>query len=246
MPAEKLEFRVRAPGPLNAFTREHPEAAIALWCDWRREVIEVRGATTDAVEALATTLADGGHPLQRYTLGEDTHVLVMDCSNLPHDAVNQAIDHADCLNLAPTRFHAGYERYSVVSFGEERTRELFRRVREAGREVELIAKRKLGVQALVNLREAGVASLFDGLTLRQVEALHLAQQHGYYRTPRDATASQIAEAAGVSRSTFDEHLRKAEAKLVTNLVPYLELFLQAQRAELPGAAPRAAEATSPA
>ncbi|HUR70043.1 MAG TPA: helix-turn-helix domain-containing protein, partial [Candidatus Thermoplasmatota archaeon] len=55
-------------------------------------------------------------------------------------------------------------------------------------------------------------------------------RHGLYTSPRATTAATIADAVGLSRSTFDEHLRKAENKLVHNLVPYLELAAKARAA----------------
>jgi len=39
-------------------------------------------------------------------------------------------------------------------------------------------------------------------------------RHGYYTWPRKADLGVLARQAGVSVSTFQEHLRKAEAKLL--------------------------------
>jgi predicted DNA binding protein len=37
------------------------------------------------------------------------------------------------------------------------------------------------------------------------------------------SADELAKRAGVSRSTFTEHLRKAEGKVMTNFFPLLKL-----------------------
>src|SRR5207253_5888577 len=42
--------------------------------------------------------------------------------------------------------------------------------------------------------------------------------------PREVTTENIARSLGVSRSTYEEHLRKAENRIVGNLIPYLQLF----------------------
>jgi predicted DNA binding protein len=52
------------------------------------------------------------------------------------------------------------------------------------------------------------------LSDRQREAVLLAHQEGYYDWPRGIEAANIAAKMGVAHSTFLEHLRKAEKKLI--------------------------------
>jgi predicted DNA binding protein len=52
------------------------------------------------------------------------------------------------------------------------------------------------------------------LTPRQKEAIELARARGYYQWPRGVSADELAAELGVSKVTFLEHLRKAEAKLL--------------------------------
>jgi predicted DNA binding protein len=66
-------------------------------------------------------------------------------------------------------------------------------------------------------------SILAGLTDKQVEMLCEAFSLGYFEQPAKVTAEELARKAGVSRSTFTEHLRKAEAKILTNLFPILKL-----------------------
>ena len=229
MPAEELAFKVAYEGPLTEFTARNPRASVSLWCDWRREVVEVSGAPVSEVNALRDLLSPRSSFVEHYAVDDATHVLVMDCINLPHDFVNEAVDASHCINVPPTRFEGRWEHYSVVSFHEDQSRKLFHSLREGGREVELLSKRKLHVQPLLNTKSVAVPSLVSGLTDRQVEALLLAARHGLYNSPRSTTAAAIADGVGLSRSTFEEHLRKAENRLVLNLVPYLELSHKARK-----------------
>ncbi|HWH08529.1 MAG TPA: hypothetical protein VNX21_04965, partial [Candidatus Thermoplasmatota archaeon] len=184
MPAEELAFKVAYDGPLTEFTARNPAASVSLWCDWRREVVEVAGAPDPEVDALRERLAGRSSFVEHYRVGERTHVLVVDCIGLPHDFVHEAVDGAHCLSVPPTRFEGRWEHYSVVSFHEDQSRKLFHRLRENGREVELLSKRKLHVQPLLNTRSVAVPALVSGLTDRQVEALLLAARHGLYNSPR--------------------------------------------------------------
>jgi hypothetical protein len=66
-------------------------------------------------------------------------------------------------------------------------------------------------------------NILAGLTDKQVEMLCEAFSLGYFDQPAKVTADELARRAGVSRSTFTEHLRKAEGKVMTNLYPVLRL-----------------------
>jgi predicted DNA binding protein len=82
----------------------------------------------------------------------------------------------------------------------------------------LAAKGRLDVEAIRDVaapdEEAGSTPWRD-LTDKQLEALVLAYLGGYYQWPRDRSASTLAEELGLSSSAFLDHLRHAEAKLVS-------------------------------
>jgi predicted DNA binding protein len=52
------------------------------------------------------------------------------------------------------------------------------------------------------------------LTDRQHAALVRAYTDGFFEWPHEATGDDLAEAMGVCRSTFHEHLRAAQRKLI--------------------------------
>jgi len=52
------------------------------------------------------------------------------------------------------------------------------------------------------------------LSPRQREVFRLARERGYYAHPKEATASDLADALGVTTSTVHEHLHKAEQTLL--------------------------------
>jgi hypothetical protein len=55
----------------------------------------------------------------------------------------------------------------------------------------------------------------DRLSSRQREIFRLAQARGYYDHPRRTNADELADELDISSSTVHEHLRKAEAKLLS-------------------------------
>jgi predicted DNA binding protein len=60
--------------------------------------------------------------------------------------------------------------------------------------------------------------MLSALTDRQLEVFRTAVELGYYEIPRRATHEEIADSLGCAPSTVDEHLRKAESRVLQSLV----------------------------
>jgi predicted DNA binding protein len=64
----------------------------------------------------------------------------------------------------------------------------------------------------------GGEDLLSPLTDRQLEVFQTALDEGYYDVPRRATHKDIANALDCAPSTVDEHLRKAESRVVSGVL----------------------------
>ena len=58
------------------------------------------------------------------------------------------------------------------------------------------------------------------LTEKQKQAIHEAIINGYYNYPRKIDLEKLSKIMKVSRVTFQEHLRKAESKLIPQIFGY--------------------------
>jgi predicted DNA binding protein len=56
------------------------------------------------------------------------------------------------------------------------------------------------------------------LTSKQKDAFELAIKEGYYEIPKRADLRELAKLMKVSTATYQEHLRRAEAKIIPRLV----------------------------
>ena len=87
------------------------------------------------------------------------------------------------------------------------------RFREAYEGVELLAfrERSANAQTGTDFRESVTAALTD----RQLEALQKAHVSGFFEWPRAVEGESLAAAMDIHPSTFHQHLRAAERKLIT-------------------------------
>ena len=72
-------------------------------------------------------------------------------------------------------------------------------------------------------------SLVGHLTDKQVDAIVAAYSSGYYQTPRRVNVQTIADRAKVPRTTLQEHLNKAENKLISSIIPQIQLYASKTR-----------------
>lgn len=87
-------------------------------------------------------------------------------------------------------------------------------------------KREYGdvsVERLVRSRDDGATAdlvLVDRgeLTARQTEVLEVAHAMGYFSHPKGANAGEVADALGITTSTFTEHLAAAQSKLLAAIL----------------------------
>ena len=74
----------------------------------------------------------------------------------------------------------------------------------------------------VHRHEPSSKQLFRELTDRQQDVLQAAAEAGYYPIPRETTHQEIADSLDCSKSVVGQHLRRAEAALVSSVIPDAE------------------------
>lgn len=67
-------------------------------------------------------------------------------------------------------------------------------------------------------------SIFSELTEKQSSSLVTALEAGYYQIPKKVTTQQIAVKRKVTRTTCEEHLRKAESNVLQAIAAYVRLY----------------------
>jgi predicted DNA binding protein len=119
----------------------------------------------------------------------------------------------------------------VIGFREADYKRMFQELSELG-PVQILEKKVLPEKSLRDVFVISMSSVFSDLTDKQVSSLVSALEYGYYQIPKKMTAEEIAQKHHVPRTTFEEHLRKAESKILRAIAPYVRMYSSASEDSL--------------
>jgi predicted DNA binding protein len=124
------------------------------------------------------------------------------------NSINDALVSRGFIPDEPVRMHDGRECWTVlVDASRETVMERIEAVRE-----EMNADVRIDHIAAADSARGVLPT--DDLSERQREAFDLARRRNYYQWPRETSATDLADELDISKATFLEHLRLAEAKLL--------------------------------
>jgi len=99
------------------------------------------------------------------------------------------------------------------------------RVLEGERGFEIIAKTKMKGSSVKDSLIISTDELLSGITRKQGEALLFAVRNGYYEVPRKTTFDRMSKLRGARRTTFEEHVRKAEGKIIKSVALHIYFLI---------------------
>ena len=217
----EASFRVKHECPYREISERYPDLTIREWYLSDCQVIEITssGSPTDdlldEIDQLGTILHE--------SIDESgLHVVTQSCLCSLEDSIIERFEEHNCLYQPPTIHRQGWEHYTVIAFDEGDIRDLHHDL-EADRNIEVLSKTEITEQQIPHSMLAPVDQLFETVTDRQMAALRLALESGYYEQPRKTSLRDLADRTAVARSTYEEHLRKAENKILTNAGQFLRL-----------------------
>ncbi len=218
--------------PLIDLTRKFPSAKIFSWCNGQNDVCEVVVGDPDEYSLVMKEVPEFDGIIEKSSDNNKIYLVVHKCSCTPQNSVGLLIGNLNLLQVSPEVIEKGWAFNRIIAFRHEDFEELLHRMEEGGWVFEILRKVPFDGFIASSLTLTADA-LFSDLTQKQVNALLMAHRHGYYVRPRKSDVQTIAAERQVSRTTFQEHLNKAENKLITALVPYMQLYnhIPAERRE---------------
>ena len=225
----EVALKVAIPKSFYAdITRRFPSMSIFIWCNRENDVVEVIVRNPENYALVMDEFRT--HPwmgvIEEVSDNRRLYLNVSECHCMKQDTIVRHIGELDILNIFPNIIENGWTYHRLMVFRHKDLEELLRRFDNWGWTYRIL--RKVPFDGFIaSSLTLTTDALFSGLTERQMEALLTAHRHGYYNLPRDADVQTIATKEKVSRTTFQEHLKKAENKLVAALVPHMKLFTHA-------------------
>lgn len=218
----QASFRVKHECPYREISERFPDLAIREWYLSDCQVLEIT-STEAPTDALLDEIDQLGKILHESVDSSGLHVVTQSCLCTLEGSILERFEAHNCLYQPPTIHRHGWEHYTVVAFDEADVRALLEDL-EADRDIELLSKTAIDERHVPHSMLAPVDQLFESVTDRQLAALRLALDEGYYEQPRQTSLRDLAAQTSVARSTYEEHLRKAENKLLTNAGRFLRLM----------------------
>jgi len=217
-------IEVRHDCPVGSLSRNLPNLRIVHWCVDSRDLFQVSGPD-EQVQAFREDIVArfGGRQVYATESGILLVTQVCRCGPIDSKGIGKTIRAAGVWDIPPIVYREGWESWRVIAWSEAAMREMFRAIREVG-ELRIVSIRPIENLSMEKMMLMPAADVFGGLTEKQSIAVLLGLRHGYYSMPSQTSIDRLADGAGLSSSTFSEHLRKAESRILQNLRPYLEAF----------------------
>lgn len=223
MTLSEIVLKVAYDSPFIDLTRRFPSAKIFSWCNGQNDICEVVVENPDEYSLVMEQIPEVHGFIEESSDQSKIYLVVHKCSCTKQNSVRELIGNLNLLHVSPEVLEKGWGFNRIIAFRHEDLEELLQGMEEGGWVFEIL--RKVPFDGFISSSLTLTAeALFSDLTQKQVNALLTAHRHGYYVRPRKADVQTIAAEKHVSRTTFQEHLNKAENKLITALVPYMQLY----------------------
>ncbi len=222
MPAFEVQLRARINNPIHAITEKYPSLRIWTWCNYITDIHEITGDNIEDFNAAMDEFKTVYKIIDESEISSNVRLVTQKCICSHKTTVHDNIQELEILNIMPVFASKGYEYYRLIAFRHEAIEVLFDRLNEHKIEVEI--QEKAPFYGMVSDNLITLNSLVSKLTDKQMNAVIAAYNNGYYQTPREVNVGNIASRMHVPRTTLQEHLNKAENKLISSIVPQIQLF----------------------
>jgi predicted DNA binding protein len=225
----EIEFKIQRNSPQCIVSQHFPDLKITSWCNRDRDVIEISSesegpeVSQDIKDCIKDLKSQISFKILRRSESDHSVQLVTTCTCLRNTVTTSSlIEKYNCLKMDPILVRRGWAWYRVLAFQQKDIKNLFDHLEEAGL-LRIISRRALSTTPVKDTFVISSDSLLGKLTKKQSFAMLAALYQGYYDIPKKVSTEEIAKSLGLPRTTFEEHLRKAESKALKSIMPFLQL-----------------------
>lgn len=208
--------RIEPGGPYGEATAG-TDVSIELWCNDSCDLLHIHDPSDDAVfDEVATFVGIKDELVE----GDHAVIITDECLKRQEElVVERYLVRHDCLFVPPLRYADGAKFCRVLAL-DGATLTAFYRDLVSDFSVTVESKREVrfpSVERPLLTLDAILPTLSD----RQREALLTAYDRGYYEVPRRTTTAELAAEIGIGRRTAENHLRRAENKVMSSMIEYV-------------------------
>ena len=218
-----FQFRLQHRCDLSLLSADFPNVAFTEWCDSRIHYVEIGTEDPRTVRAIRRRFRQILGPRSRLLRSsrsvDGPPSLVMRCLGI-HSATTQLFERNSVMLLYPLVYRYGWKHVRSLVLDSGRLPKVIEALSERGR-LEVIQKRPVRNGELPRSLMIPADVVLGELTRRQRLALLRSIEGGYFDIPRRVRLNEVVLGTGVPRTTFGEHLHKAEGKLMRAMAPYL-------------------------
>lgn len=212
--------------PFTNISSEFPDTRILRWCNSYADYLEFTGRKLDEEKIVArmTEFAESIGSRVIFHSGNDRYISVMvSCRCSIQNSTVRITESMDCVVKNPVVYEGSHEYLGFVSIRPEDFRKLYGRLSEFS-DIEIKVRKAINPEDFRNLWTISLSELFSGMTDKQAGILSDAISHGYFDIPKRMMIDSLAQKHGISKSTMQEHLSKAESRLMHSMDSYLHLY----------------------
>ena len=221
MSAIEVTVKAKIGNHIDYLTEKYPSLRIWTWCNFQNDIHEISSTDPVELEAALKEFKDYYNILEETPISDSVRLITQKCICSKETTLHDNIQELEVLNLMPVISFNGENIYRLIAFKHEAFTELLERGERQGFKVEILEMTPF--QGMVSDNLVPLNTVISNLTLKQVEAIVAAYNNGYYQTPRNVKVQNIADRINVPRTTLQEHLNKAENKILSAIVPQILL-----------------------
>lgn len=228
----QLSLKLEHDLPFSNLSKAFPHVDILRWCNREVDILEAesREADIDAFEAgLRSAVKELGASLihvHRYS--KNALEAVVKCRCAASNSSIAIVEASNCIPIMPVAYDGGFEHVKLFAFAMEDQKAALDNLGSVSK-VTIEQRGRLERHSARPAMTVSVDNFLDALTGKQLLALVEATEMGYYAMPKKVTVDEIASKLKMPRSTFEEHLRKAEIKVMRSVRPYARMAYLANR-----------------
>ncbi|MDG6935052.1 MAG: helix-turn-helix domain-containing protein [Nitrososphaerota archaeon] len=219
--------------PFSNISKRFPQVNLSRWCNLEVDILEAESPHKEKIESFQQGLQSeleqmSASLIHVHRYSESALEAVIRCKCSMSNSSIAIVEASNCIPVMPITYREGFEYVRLLAFDKENRKAVLDNLGSVAK-LAVVSSGQVESHVARSAMTISVDDFLGSLTSKQLLALIEAIEDGYYSTPKSATVEELAERLGMPRSTFEEHLRKAEIKVMRAMRPYVRMAYQSSR-----------------